>query len=439
MPPLNTWLNAQSDRSLEDLLVEYGLGAQGRGFRVSPMGQAPASRDDIANELRRRNAIRGVSGLTPEQQQMAISNDYSGIPEGGPSRNPPVVEDGFAPLPLRASPQERVAGANPMEVEGLYPPLMTNPNELPVPPDQPPASAPTRAPAGRGRSAGGRQALPIPPVPPNEEQLGPTSRPDDPTTPPMSEKDKNTWLAVLQAGLGIMGGTSTNAAVNIGQGASAGVKAYQDWEKERRQDENRVRALDIQDQYRQDQGVYMRGLIDSRIQDAENRVRIAEMRAASAGAGSAAREAALTLRSAQLDLQTAQAQARADRDAERNDPLVVANTDYNRTLRETTERLLAQKTRDITGEERPTYTPQAARQAALDMLGPEPPRTIPQPQRDQFAEVYNKYNAGTLGATPEENERLWGVAQARVRQLYPGLRDPMSLIRPRTVMPLRVP
>jgi len=427
--PTNPYFYGLDDEQLNAYLRSVpGVGTPLRPF--APPNQAPFTRDDIRNEINRRSAIRS-SSIPPEYQQDVIRGNYGAVPAEPGSNIPSEPVE----LPLRARPGTPVSPFAGMD-------LPDNPASPEAPPpngEQYGPPAPTRAPAGRGRSAGGRQALPIPPTPPNEEQLGPTSRPDDPTAPPMSEKDKNTWLAVLQAGLGIMGGTSTNAAVNIGQGASAGVKAYQDWEKERRQDENRVRALDIQDQYRQDQGVYMRGMIDSRIQDAENRVRIAEMRAASAGAGSAAREAALTLRSAQLDLQTAQAQARADRDAERNDPLAVANTDYNRTLRETTERLLAQKTRDITGEERPTYTPQAARQAALDMLGPEPPRTIPQPQRDQFAEVYNKYNAGTLGSTPEENERLWGVAQARVRQLYPGLRDPMSLIRPRTVMPLRVP
>jgi len=39
-------------------------------------------------------------------------------------------------------------------------------------------------------------------------------------------KETNKYLALLQAGLGIMGGTSRYAGVNIGQGGSQGVGAY---------------------------------------------------------------------------------------------------------------------------------------------------------------------------------------------------------------------
>jgi hypothetical protein len=40
------------------------------------------------------------------------------------------------------------------------------------------------------------------------------------------DKEQNKYLALLQAGLGIMGGTSPYAGANIGQGAGQGVAAY---------------------------------------------------------------------------------------------------------------------------------------------------------------------------------------------------------------------
>ena len=40
------------------------------------------------------------------------------------------------------------------------------------------------------------------------------------------DKDRSPWLALMQAGLATMAGTSPNALVNIGQGASKGLEAY---------------------------------------------------------------------------------------------------------------------------------------------------------------------------------------------------------------------
>jgi len=427
--PTNPYFYGLDDEQLNAYLRSVpGVGTPLRPF--APPNQAPFTRDDIRNEINRRNAIRN-SNIPPEYQQDVIRGNYGAVP-AEPGSNIPSEPVG---LPLRARPGTPVSPFAGMDL----PDNPVTPDATPPNGEQFGPPAPTRAPAGRGRSAGGRQALPVPPVPPGEgEQLGPTSRPDDPTAPPMSEKDKNTWLAVLQAGLGIMGGTSTNAAVNIGQGASSGVKAYQDWEKERRQDENRVRALDIQDQYRRDQGEYMRRMADAADNKNEIAGMLAQARAAQAGAGLTAREAALELRRQQIETQGQIQAFNANTAAERNDPLRAIHDDYMKTFRETTERLLTLKRRDITGEETPMYTPEEARARALTMVGPEPPRNIPRVERDQFAEVFNRYNAGTLGPNPEENERLWQVATQRMRQRYPGLRDVNSVIGgPR--LQLRVP
>ena len=52
-----------------------------------------------------------------------------------------------------------------------------------------------------------------------------------------SDKETNKYLALLQAGLGMMGGTSPYAGANIGQGASQGVAAYLAGRKQESADE----------------------------------------------------------------------------------------------------------------------------------------------------------------------------------------------------------
>ena len=54
------------------------------------------------------------------------------------------------------------------------------------------------------------------------------------------DKEQNKYLALLQAGLGMMGGTSRYAGVNIGQGASQGVGAYLAGQKQTSADERGI-------------------------------------------------------------------------------------------------------------------------------------------------------------------------------------------------------
>ena len=54
------------------------------------------------------------------------------------------------------------------------------------------------------------------------------------------DKEQNKYLALLQAGLGIMGGTSRYAGANIGQGASQGVAAYLAGNKQQGAEENAI-------------------------------------------------------------------------------------------------------------------------------------------------------------------------------------------------------
>lgn len=54
------------------------------------------------------------------------------------------------------------------------------------------------------------------------------------------DKEENKYLALLQAGLGMMGGTSRYAGANIGQGASQGVAAYLAGQKQAGADERAI-------------------------------------------------------------------------------------------------------------------------------------------------------------------------------------------------------
>lgn len=59
-------------------------------------------------------------------------------------------------------------------------------------------------------------------------------------------RDQDAGLAILSAGLGIMGGTSPYAAVNIGQGAQQGVKTWNESSKEHRLAMQGLRQADQQ-------------------------------------------------------------------------------------------------------------------------------------------------------------------------------------------------
>lgn len=54
------------------------------------------------------------------------------------------------------------------------------------------------------------------------------------------DKETNKYLALLQAGLGMMGGTSRYAGANIGQGASQGVAAYMAGNKQQAAEQNAI-------------------------------------------------------------------------------------------------------------------------------------------------------------------------------------------------------
>ena len=58
-------------------------------------------------------------------------------------------------------------------------------------------------------------------------------------------RKENMWLALMQAGLAIAGGRSSNAITNIGQGGQAGLASFMALEQQRRRDEDAAMRRDI--------------------------------------------------------------------------------------------------------------------------------------------------------------------------------------------------
>lgn len=58
-------------------------------------------------------------------------------------------------------------------------------------------------------------------------------------------RQENIWLALMQAGLAIAGGKSSNAITNIGQGGQAGLASFMALEQQRRRDEDAAMRRDL--------------------------------------------------------------------------------------------------------------------------------------------------------------------------------------------------
>lgn len=117
-----------------------------------------------------------------------------------------------------------------------------------------------------------------------------------------SQADSDKGIALLTAGLGIMGGTSPYAAVNIGQGAMAGVKYWSDAQKEMRQAQRDVRnadqAIAIAQANRDERGLENAIKVKSHAEEMHQR---SLDRANAAGIAASARAQALELKKMELD------------------------------------------------------------------------------------------------------------------------------------------
>jgi hypothetical protein len=92
----------------------------------------------------------------------------------------------------------------------------------------------------------------------------------------LKEDHANPWMALAQAGFGMMAGTSPHAGTNIGQGAVYGLSQYVSADRAAKDlaakvDESRARLMEAQ-QYHQDAVDARRYGIDTRHQDAQDRI-----------------------------------------------------------------------------------------------------------------------------------------------------------------------
>jgi soluble lytic murein transglycosylase-like protein len=123
---------------------------------------------------------------------------------------------GRAPIPKRATPDDET-----LMREKTPPAMMPKPKEEAAP------AAPAAKPEEDSDIAALRRSIAS-----RREELG-------------KQKEQDKYMALLAAGLGMMGGTSRYAAQNIGQGALQGVAALQAARKEQRQAEQDVLASEL--------------------------------------------------------------------------------------------------------------------------------------------------------------------------------------------------
>lgn len=406
MPSSNPYFLNLSDADLAAYL-------RSSGQTFSPPNVTPFTRQQLQNEVARRRGILGASGPYSPAVRDAVIQDRAGtIPAEGPVTF--SQEEGPVNV-MRPRPISPQADPGLADAPGLATPLPPT-EQLPVGEQfGPPAPSAARNPAGgarqgsrgNGGGASNGQPLPVPPVPPGNEMFGPDASLAPTRDPAMSARDQNKWLAVLQAGLGMLAADGPNAAANIGKGGMAGVTAFQDWERTRKAEEARDRQLDIMDEYRKGTIDVARQNADTRILDAENRIRIAEMRVAQAGAGQAARAATLELQQARLDYARERDEAnRRQRENER-DPGVRAQQQWSAQRAQMVERAMAMK--DEVG--RPMFaTPEALNRYVDGVVGPQP-GAVPRAVRISLSQGYDAFMNGSLPAD-KWNEMLTGFRRS---------------------------
>ena len=393
--------------NLSDADLAAYLRSSGQTF--SPPNVTPFTRQQLQNEVARRRGILGASGPYSPAVRDAVIQDRAGtIPAEGPVTF--SQEEGPVNV-MRPRPISPQADPGLADAPGLATPLPPT-EQLPVGEQfGPPAPSAARNPAGgarqgsrgNGGGASNGQPLPVPPVPPGNEMFGPDASLAPTRDPAMSARDQNKWLAVLQAGLGMLAADGPNAAANIGKGGMAGVAAFQDWERTRKAEEARDRQLDIMDKYREGQIEVARQNADTRIQEAQNRMLIAEMNASRAIGAAAQRQAANELEAARLAYQRERDEAnRRQRENER-DPAVRAQQQWTAQRAQMIERAMAMK--DEMG--RPMFaTPEALNRYVDGVVGPQP-GAVPRAARDQLSQGYAAFMNGSLPAD-KWNEMLTG-------------------------------
>jgi hypothetical protein len=123
-------------------------------------------------------------------------------------------------------------------------------------PEEPlPSKAPMRSESAETERARRAEEKKAPPLPKNrdQEEGGTRSPKADNLSDIKAEREakaaaarqENIWLALMQAGLAIAGGKSSNAITNIGQGGQAGLASFVALEQQRRRDEDAAVRRDL--------------------------------------------------------------------------------------------------------------------------------------------------------------------------------------------------
>lgn len=123
-------------------------------------------------------------------------------------------------------------------------------------PEEPlPSKAPMRSESAETERARRAEEKKAPPLPKSRDQEGGATR--SPKADNLSDikaereakaaaaRQENIWLALMQAGLAIAGGKSSNAVTNIGQGGQAGLASFMALEQQRRRDEDAAMRRDL--------------------------------------------------------------------------------------------------------------------------------------------------------------------------------------------------
>ena len=386
--------------NLSDADLAAYLRSSGQTF--SPPNVTPFTRQQLQNEVARRRGVLGASGPYSPAVRDAVIQDRAGtIPAEGPVTF--SQEEGPVNV-MRPRPISPQADPGLADTPGLATPLPPT-EQLPVGEQfGPPAPSAARNPAGgarqgsrgNGGGASNGQPLPVPPVPPGNEMFGPDASLAPTRDPAMSARDQNKWLAVLQAGLGMLAADGPNAAANIGKGGMAGVAAFQDWEKTRKSEEARDRQLDIMDKYREGQIEVARQNADTRLLELGQQLQIARIRAANAEGTSARREAELGLREARLAFDRERLEALLRQRENERDPSLRAQQQYSTQRAQMVERAMTMKN-DVTGQ--PVFrTPEEVNRYVDGLMGPAP-GIVPNGARAQLRSGYDAFMNGRLPAS----------------------------------------
>lgn len=393
-------------------------------FNPQPAGVPDYLRQLPEAELRAMlgQAMRpGYTGLySPVQIRGALSARPPAEPpmpriEPGMSGNP---ED-YALPPVRPAPT------------AALPAIEMPPELMPLAP-QPQAATPPGAPRAARRAAAPMPSSVQPPAPsgvtPAQRQAmevdaampagDPTAT--SPTQMPqgLTPSQQNKWLAVMTAGLGMLGQEGGTALGNIGKGALVGVQSYQNWEKDRKQDEQRTRSLDITEKYREDQARIGQQNANTRFTQIEAQIAQREAALARGIGGFEAARARSEIERLGIEQRDEESRRTAALRSEQQDPLRRAADTYS------TEAAALRRSFSVPqGPTNAIPAPEEINRRVQAILGPPPPRFVDPSDRAQFKELYDRFNSGQL-PRPALDEGL-----RRLREKYPGLSDPMLLLR----------